>query len=222
MTDRTSIDKCKKFFGLSDADEAKIAGDEGRAFLWELWKKHGDLMYENVLNVLRQEWWHAYEAPGRFDTPVGFWLVLPDNGKLLDYGCGTSEINRKHWIEKGRQTILIDKSATIASYLRYKYAEQVKAGTVEVHLIYDAQPEEFDALVCTDLFEHISRPLVLLRELWKTLKTGGQILTNFSMSYPHAGHLKESIDRQPYWWKFLTEHSRIVMEDGYIWAIKQT
>ncbi len=227
MADRWAIEQCKAFFHLTDEDELKIAGNHGNGYLLCLWDELSEAMYEEPLSLLRQEWWHAYKGPEK-PPPVGFWRTLADDAVLLDYGCGTAELERK-WTRPQRwhSQVFVDASKICRGYLRKKYGDVPIVSPEEFWQKADAARMDgfppttwLDAIVCTDVFEHVPDPLPLLWGLWGVLKPGGQMLTNFSCSYPHAGHLKASIDKQPIWWDFLTQHAQIISEDYYIWAIK--
>ena len=222
--DRWAIDTCKAFFGLTDHDEQAVSGDVGVGYLLRLWQEQQQEFYEHPLMLLRQEVWHQTIGPVNFPMPEGFWRTLAPNDVLLDYGCGTAELVRSRWINLGRTTILVDISKKARAYLEHKYRPFVQGGSVKIQAPGNPPIDEqsIDALVCTDVMEHVPKPLALLQVLWRLLKPQGQALFVFGTSYPHAGHLKASIDEQPQWFQWLEEHSNIVAEDGYIWAVKTT
>lgn len=219
MTRRWAIDACKQFFALTDDDEVSIRGQQGKELLMQLWECDPGRFYEQPLQLLRQEWYHA--ADERY-LSGGFWAALKADALVLDYGCGTGEVARLPWIGMGRRIHLADESAACVAYLRAKYAGYPHLTICHATAIRlsVAPDESYDAVVCTDVFEHLLHPLRLLRDLWRVLKPGGHALLSFATIYPHPGHLAESIAQLPDWWDWLKARANIVEVETYLWAQK--
>ena len=216
---RWAIDHCLAYFGLTEEDVYCIMGYGGTLYLQQLWETLGPQLYEEPHYLLRQEWHHAYEAIPEEDPIVaGFFNTLPSDAVLLDFGCGTAEVCRPLWIATGRPMTLIEPSAVARGYLRAKYRQTA------AHVGADIPPHWpsgcLDALVCTDVFEHVPEPLALLRQLWDLLAPGGQALFSFSQALPHPGHLPEAVAQFGAWAEWLNHHARIIDVDMYVWAIK--
>lgn len=183
-----AVEFCKAYFGFTEAQCKQIEGDSGRAALQVLWEELGPALYEEPLYLLRQEVWHA--AHPTYCINPSFFFTLPHQAVLCDYGCGTAEMSRR-WIEMGRKAFLLDTSQLTLNYLDAKY----EGCNV---LIRDATTYEIswiDAIVCTDVLEHVPAPLALLQKLWQAVKPGGQMAMNMSPAFPHPGHLEAAVNQ---------------------------
>jgi SAM-dependent methyltransferase len=109
--------------------------------------------------------WHG--EPGYWhDVTRHFDPGLP----LLDVGCGTAWLARHFEHYTG-----IDSSAdavAAASALGYEVIE----GDVNAALPFEDQ--SFDAVVMKDLLEHVSDPVVTVREARRVLKPGGRVFAS--------------------------------------------
>lgn len=213
---RWAVEFCKEFFAFTDADVEQIEGAQGVEVLTTLWEDLGHDLYEHPLYLLRQEVWHATHPT--YCINPSFFFTLPHQAVLCDYGCGTAEMSRP-WIELGRKTFLLETSQTALAYLDAKYAG------LNIH-IRDATSYEMswiDAMVCTDVLEHVDKPLELIHKLWQAVKPGGQMAMNMSPAYPHPGHLEEAVkqfDAVMRWIKTDTTLFDHHPEGVYAWLIK--
>lgn len=214
MTKRFGIECCKHFFGLSDADERLVANNQGEQSQTALWEAYGDAYYEHPLQILRQEVWHAYEL--RYYHP-GFWWALDKGAQVLDYGCGVGAVSLPG-IMAGHHVTLMDASEAVIRYLRYKFAKCANVHVLQLP-VYVELPQ-YDAIICTDVLEHLPNPLAVQEKLWNLLKPGGHALLYFSNVYPHAGHLQESVAEYAAWVAWVRTHARIIEEETYVWVQK--
>ena len=217
ITRRWAIEACKTFFGLTDADERAIVGLEGKHYLQKLWQTSPDTFYDHPLQMLRQEWFHASKAWYRHD---GFWAALPPQAMVLDYGCGTGEVARLPWILRGEALDAHEHSATCRAYLQWKYRHYAVV-TEDTASLSQSQPAAYDALICTDVLEHLPNPLEVQRMLWEKLKPGGHALLKFATEWPHPGHLRDAIVQRPQWVSWLRDQAQIIEVDTYCWCRKQ-
>lgn len=211
-----AIRQCQQFFGLSEADVAFVEGPDGRERLLNFWRQYPEEYYEHPLPLLRQEWWHAANAAEYLHG--GFWAALPDGGIVLDYGCGTGEVSRLPWIARGGNIVLADESKLVTAYIRNKYAQYPLAWPQSPERVNEYAP--YDALICTDVFEHVPNPLEVQQQLWDLLKPGGHALLKFESAFPHPGHLEASIAQLPAWWQWVKATTEVIEAERYLWVRK--
>lgn len=221
LTRRWGLEQCRAFFGLGNAAEAEIAGDAGRHRLMALWTADPSGYDAHPLTILRQEWWHAYH--GHYEHP-GFWGALESGNVVVDYGCGVGAVTLP-WIARGEMAVLVDSSATVREYLQHKYRpwREVLVQTPEQFWAksLDFRGVRYDALICTDVLEHLKDPLGLQRLLWTRLKSDGHALLKMEKAYPHPGHLAESVALTPQWLQWLRAETEIVEIETYAWVRKR-
>lgn len=193
-----------------------MAGTDGRRRLLALWEQDRAGYDDHPLTLLRQEWFHAYSINY---THPGFWLALDDDALVLDYGAGVGAVCLP-WIMRGGLTRLIDSSPVVLDYLKVKYRDfpMVLPQTVAQ---WERSTLQYDALICTDVLEHVHDPMPLQARLWECLKPGGHALLAFSPAYPHAGHLEASVAQVPQWAAWVRYATDIVELEQYAWVKKR-
>jgi SAM-dependent methyltransferase len=91
--------------------------------------------------------------------------ALPDGSDVLDFGCSTGRILKD---VTGRLSCAgVEPNAAAAATARSRGIEIISAAQLE------SGPRRFDAIVLTDVFEHLADPLPVLRLLASRLKAGG-------------------------------------------------
>ena len=212
---RWAIERCMEFFGLTAGDYAAIQGAAGLALLQGLWERNPDEFYNHPLQLLRQEWYHACPS-NHYYAASGFWAALSPGDILLDFGCGTGEVARLPWIARQGEIDLYEPaSETCRAYLRHKYRDNPL-----VHFGVAYELGVYDAVICTDVFEHVSDPLGVMQLLYDWLKPGGHALLKFSTAWPHPGHLQASIAQVPAWKGWVNDHMILQAIEGCVWATK--
>lgn len=215
-----AIQFCMEFFGLVQKHRQEIEGDAGRRRLMRMWFEEGEKMYSSPLYALRQEWWHTYSPEAESGQIPAFWQLLPERAVILDYGCGTGEYARRNWYDRNRYGILVDIPGPLLRYTNQKYRFQKNTRVYHIYENEWRQEQAYDAIVCTDVLEHLKDPVGLTEVIWNYLKPGGMAIFGFSRAYPHPGHLRESIDDAPKWEKWINKHAAIMGETGNLWVSK--
>lgn len=91
---------------------------------------------------------------------------------ILDVGCG-SGLNSRALAAKGHQMSGIDISeAAIEQYRSYGF--EGRTGDIESGL--DFGDSTFDVVLCTEVIEHMTSPEILVSEMKRVLKPGGQLI----------------------------------------------
>jgi SAM-dependent methyltransferase len=116
------------------------------------------------------------------------------HGKVLDIGVGTWPYPRQ---------LFQDRCAYVAT-------DCFECPNVDVvsdihHLTDVFQPESFDFVICTDVFEHIPRPWEAVREIHAVLKPGGTLL----LTTPFNFHLHTARD----YWRISADGLRVLLQE---------
>lgn len=113
---------------------------------------------------------------------------LPENSVLLDAGCGSQPYKKycrhlKYYAQDFGRFKVDEKDSFTAGTTLYRYGELDYTGD-----IWDIEEEDstFDAILCTEVLEHIPYPNETLKEFSRLLKPKGKlILTVPSNSLRH-------------------------------------
>ena len=144
----------------------------------------------------------AYERYSLITDYLDF--VIKNSGKtlggfkVLDYGCGVSDVGLLFASFGAKVTICdLDNSRFDFTISRFtKRGLNPKTIRVTNTEVYPELPEsEFDLIIVTELFEHVRDPLKLLNSLTKALKGSGYLFDSMGGKFerddrPH--HLKEA------------------------------
>ena len=91
--------------------------------------------------------------------------ALPDGSDVLDFGCSTGRILKDL---TGRLSCVgVEPNAAAAATARSRGIDVISERELE------SGPRRFDAIVMTDVFEHLAEPLPVMRLLASRLKAGG-------------------------------------------------
>lgn len=106
---------------------------------------------------------------------------LPESGLLLDAGCGSQQYKSlcNHLIYRGQDFGQYDKDASTGFTAEMGGDEGYKYGELDyVGDIWDIKEKDeiFDAILCTEVFEHIPYPNETLKEFSRLLKPGGKLI----------------------------------------------
>lgn len=101
--------------------------------------------------------------------------AIPAGGNILDVGCGNGVISR-HLGQFGYNVLGIDISEKTIEVARSK--NKLPNVRFEVISAEDliAQGQQFDAVICSEVLEHLHQPGILLKTLYKSLKDEGTLV----------------------------------------------
>lgn len=180
-----TVEFCKQYFGFPDEALGLMSGESAIAFLTYLFER-GE-MYESPYNILRQElYWDNNDA--RDIEP--FLKKCHGVCDILDYGCGAAGY-MKSFIDAGHHVYLYETSKIAIEYLNAKYSKYENVRVVAD--LDDVESIKFDRIICLDVLEHVENPREVALWLANRLRLSGEMITYFSRTYPHPGHLLESI-----------------------------
>jgi 2-polyprenyl-3-methyl-5-hydroxy-6-metoxy-1,4-benzoquinol methylase len=137
-------------------------------------------------------------------------------GALCDVGCSIglllSEANQRGWNAVG-----IEPSHSAVEFAREVLHLNVISGTLESA---DLPKGHFDAVVMTDVFEHLEAPAETLVRVAGLLRPGGALY----LELPDAGSILARVTRR-HWWSILPTHvhyftraslTRLLSERGWV------
>ncbi|HEY9260596.1 class I SAM-dependent methyltransferase [Chitinophaga sp.] len=100
---------------------------------------------------------------------------IPDGGRVLDVGCGNGVISR-HLGQFGYEVLGIDISEkTIAVANQRNTYPNVKFAAISAEEL-TAQGETYDAVICSEVLEHLDHPHLLLHTIHASLKDEGLLV----------------------------------------------
>lgn len=101
--------------------------------------------------------------------------AIPAGGNILDVGCGNGVISR-HLGQFGYNVLGIDISdKTIAVAKSKNKLPNVRFEVISAEDLI-AQGKQFDAVICSEVLEHLNQPEILLKTLYRSLKDEGTLV----------------------------------------------
>ncbi|MGB1205973.1 MAG: class I SAM-dependent methyltransferase [Chitinophagales bacterium] len=110
---------------------------------------------------------------------------IPKRGKILDIGCGNGIISRALG-EAGYEVLGIDLSEKAINLAKeYNFWPNVNFKQLAAEdLIADKQNlQQYDALICSEVLEHLQQPEILLQTAYELLKESGILLATVPNGY---------------------------------------
>lgn len=96
---------------------------------------------------------------------------MPPESRVLDIGAGEAPY-RELFVEQ--------------TYVTLDYEDTPHSGEVDLHGTAEAIPaddDSFDAIVCTQVLEHVPRPQAALREFHRVLRPGGALVATVPFAW---------------------------------------
>ena len=157
--------------------------------------------------------------------------ALPEGKTILDAGCGSQQFKsfcaHLHYKAQdfGKYVVddkkMIEKNSGVGGEEGYQYGELDYVGDIWK---IDERDEFFDAILCTEVFEHIPYPIKTVKEFARLLKKDGKlILTAPSNCLRHMDPYFFYSGFSDRWYeKFLNEHGLEILSiepvgDYYSW-----
>ncbi|AMN43471.1 class I SAM-dependent methyltransferase [Rhodoplanes sp. Z2-YC6860] len=110
------------------------------------------------------------------------------SSRVLDVGCGDAALTGLIATEFGAQVEGIDTTPLSIDLAKSEFAKRSLKG--EFRLIdgykYPYPADSFDAVVCSDVIEHVAMPDLMLREMWRVLKPSGVLVVTTPARYTEA------------------------------------
>ncbi|MCH9808334.1 MAG: class I SAM-dependent methyltransferase [Alphaproteobacteria bacterium] len=112
-------------------------------------------------------------------------LAFDPTASILEIGCGSGETGALALQKKRAQRYVgVELMSEPASRAAEKITQVIVGDIEEMEL--DFQPAEFDALILSEVLEHLREPEAVLRKLHRHLRPGGVVMA----SSPNISHWK--------------------------------
>lgn len=118
--------------------------------------------------------------------------TVPPNGRILDVGCGNGVISR-HLGKFGYRVLGIDISPeTIETARSLTRLDQVRFEVMSAEDL-QASGSVYDAIICSEVLEHLQDPDSLIRVLYHSLKDEGKLI----VTVPNGAGPREALVTRP-------------------------
>jgi len=115
-----------------------------------------------------------------------FMRYIPRGGKVCEYGCGIAPIATslvKYYPHWNLQITCADIPHIMLHFTRWKFRSTPSVATVVISQDDDAPlKEQYDAIFCLEVLEHLPRPIPVIRHLDASLKPGGYLIFDYVRS----------------------------------------
>jgi 2-polyprenyl-3-methyl-5-hydroxy-6-metoxy-1,4-benzoquinol methylase len=109
--------------------------------------------------------------------------------KILDYGCGAGNYLIPLSVLGFNMTGVEYQDSHIMEYVKWRILKHNLDCSVFGHL--DVLPDIYDAIIFSDVLEHVPDPFDVVRKLHRTLKTKGMLYITYSSHGDEVSNMKE-------------------------------
>ncbi|MBS1791062.1 MAG: class I SAM-dependent methyltransferase [Acidobacteria bacterium] len=174
-----------EYFGIS-RDEARRRCESALADSKREWESDWRRTPEEVKNFYRTSqsyifehvWWHATDLTTNADNVelLRFALRLGAT-RYLDFGSGVGA-NAILFARNGFNVTLADVSPPMLEFARWRLQRRgIEAALIDLNQ-RKLTDEHFDFVTAVDVFEHLPRPSIELRQLHRAMRKGGTLVFN--------------------------------------------
>ncbi|NJP07839.1 MAG: class I SAM-dependent methyltransferase [Chloroflexaceae bacterium] len=142
---------------------------------------------------------YAYNGYKRYQWVANQARKLPENTRILDVGAGRGRYRELFTHCAYRAHDFGQEPGTIGSYTQLDYESDI--------ISIPVPDESFDAILCTEVLEHVPEPIKAVHELARILRPNGTLLLSAPLgSFLHQEPYHFYGGYTPYWYeKFLPE-----------------
>lgn len=132
-----------------------------------------EALYHRHFELEDSHWWFQGRAAVVLEMIDRFCPVEEDE-QFLDVGCGTGLILQA--LSQRREAVGVDMSPLAVDYAKQRGLSQVFCAELAELQTVASRAWAFRVAVLLDVIEHVQDDLGLLRQVYQTLKPGGQVL----------------------------------------------
>jgi SAM-dependent methyltransferase len=166
---------------------------------------------ENIYLLFGNVWKYAKSAYLDF---LVFFFQLPKKGKILEYGCGIAPFttgmikyfpSRKYTYEivDILQINFLYAIYTLSSHKNVKHRILEPYGNLVEH-------ENYSAIICLTVFEHIPNPLSVVKSFYDSLKKDGVLVFDYIKDEGEGLDSKKSVEERTQTIEFIKDHFRVI------------
>jgi len=115
-----------------------------------------------------------------------FIRYIPKGGSMCEYGCGFAPISAslcKFWPYQNVKVTCADIPTIMFHFLRWKFRNKKFIRMLEISPSNDEPLDnEFDVIFCLTVFEHLPRPIPIIKHLHSKIKSGGYLIFDYIKS----------------------------------------
>jgi 2-polyprenyl-3-methyl-5-hydroxy-6-metoxy-1,4-benzoquinol methylase len=115
-----------------------------------------------------------------------FIKYIPKGGNLCEYGCGFAPITTslcKFYPYKNVKITCADIPTIMLHFIRWKFRDKKFVRIIEIDPSNDEPlDDEFDVIFCMTVFEHLPRPIPVIKHLHSKIKLGGYLIFDYIKS----------------------------------------
>jgi 2-polyprenyl-3-methyl-5-hydroxy-6-metoxy-1,4-benzoquinol methylase len=187
---RSCLRELSEFYGISAA-EAQRACESAVAGAKQEWESGPRQTKQQVLDfyrgtrsyVFEHMWWHATSLEKNSANVAIADLAMQRGARdYLDLGSGVGA-NGLLFARLGMRVTLADISSTMLDFARWRFQRRGIAATFIDLNEQELPPGRFDFATAVDVFEHLSDPASVLRQLHAALAVGGVLVFNVAAGF---------------------------------------
>ena len=135
---------------------------------------------------------------------------LPSNGRVLDFGCSTGRLLSCLPASLAKLGVEVSESAAAVARSR-------GVTLIDEAALFSGAHGRFDAILCTDVFEHLIEPMTFLQPLVAALAPGGL----FVLVTGNASMLPKDFGFAEAWYFRLASHLQMLSERHVGWLAQR-
>lgn len=130
--------------------------------------------------------------------------LIANEPRVLDLGGGKRFTK---WLAKYKNLF------AVCDYQTMDYDDSTGADVVgDIHNIPLAD-NSMEAIICSSVLEHVTNPILAMKEIWRILKPGGKLFVYLPSIYPY--HARRG--HYPDYWRFFDDTLKILFKDFSRW-----
>lgn len=173
----------------------------------DTWQKQ-----ENLSMLFQWIWRYAKSAYLNF---YPFLKYLPKNAKILEYGCGLAPITKgliKYQSHKNFKFTIADIKwiSFLYAIFTFKKYQEVDYVTLTPFKNTVDKSNYFDAIVCTEVFEHLPNGFEVMKSFNDNLKSGGILIFDYIKGDADGLNTQKGVENRELVLRFIKNNFKIL------------